>query len=851
MKMKPVRLLIYTLFSILATSLIYMALRSWTSSVYINLHPMLMPIYFAITLILFLTIWIEKLPLRDRFLLVIVHSLLTRIVFFILFYPGISGDNFQHLARERTWDIYGEYYLNLWPEPLPYLENILTKLFAFQRSLFPYGLIVSLSEMLYLDLFWIHSTLLGLLWSFFVPIIGFKIVKFLGGSDRTGLLCGCLTASAPTIMFYSLVSTANTFGFFLSYATIYFLLRVLPSSAKPNRRNLIVLLLIAFASLWAHSQTGIVSFMLMFLALSLGKAYSQRQNSPRLASCIMFLGLAISFLMLPAASIVLKYVYAAAPTTFSVTKFLGLDTYHIIFANYADYSLIQALMYGTLTLLGILGMLTYRASDEHKKLGSWFLILAFLALNTQYRIFFYFIENPPFGPQRLFAFLPFVAAPFAAMSIDFLLKKSKSILSSPVSLSLPFSRSSAVKFKFEPRYVFVIFLIGVGLSGLLVEGGLEAYRYIDHYGPVGIVSVSSLEAAQLIHEEYQRTREKYVAITDGVAQGAGPSVVGFSNREEFYVQGVSNREYYLDAMTEVSPDPLAKAASITEAPLAYLLVSMWSVSFYLGKTVDFERTIDVLTRLYEIFSVVGDGDGQIYIFRYRIPLAPSQGIGPAVEIFRDSQWSLLNTTYSYEAITKVTYRLNLTGSSMYNITGWPAYWSYEKIEPSPINVTIDANAWIGFSGYQDQNYEVTWLANEVYKNVAWKEDAFLKDWTSYDHANGSHSWASDGDIITLRASGDARYYVHLEKQIPEVRGSLMLARFSGTSNCRIGFSLYEYTNGTKQEVFSGYEPLSSDQTLLAFPLPPDRTFTLLRIWIMPNTGESVSASLDYLMIMYD
>ena len=856
MKMRPVRLLTYTLFSILAACLIYTALCSWTSSIYLNLDPVVMPIYFAITLFLFLTILNEKLTLRDRFLLVVVHSFLTRIVFFILFYPGISGDNFQTLARERTWDIYGEYYLNLWPEPLPYLQNILTKLFAFQRSLLPHGLVVSLSKMLYLDLFWIHSTLLGLLWSFFVPIIGFKIVKALGGNDRTGLLGGCLTANAPTFIFYSVVSAANTFGFFFSYATIYFLLQVLPSNVKHNRRSVIVLLLIAFASLWAHSQTGIVSLMLIFLAFSVGKAYSWRHSSPHLASFTMFFALAASFLMLPVASVVLKYLYAAAPTRFSLTKFLELSVYQIIFANYTDYTLIQALTYGTLSLLAILGMLTYRASDENKKLGSLFLVFAFLALNIQYRVFFYFIEDPPFGPIRLIAFLPFIAAPFAAISIDFLLKKSQSLLSLPISLSFPFSRSSVVKFKFDPKQVFVTFIIAIGLSGLLVEGCLTAYRNTTRSGPVAIVSVSSLEAAKLIHEEYQETREKYVAVTDGIAEGAGVSVVGFSNPEEFYVQGIRNREYYLDSLSKVSPESLVDAASITEASLVYLLASKWSFDFYLGKLVNFAKTINLLTRLYETFSVVGDGDGQIYIFRFRVPLTPFQGVGPAVTVLRDSQRTLSNTTYSYELITSVVYTLNLAGSSVYNVTGWPAYWSYENIAPSPLNVSIDANAWISFSGSQNRNYEVTWLANEVFKNVTWKEDAFLSGWTSYKHGNGSLSLMSDGDILTVSASGFAGYYVHLDKQTPELRGSLMLqARFIGTSNSLIAFSLYEQTNatlGNPKEVFwSGWKRPSSNYATLDFPLPLDYTFTIMRIWIRTIDGSRITVSLDYIMILYE
>lgn len=849
MEMRFTRLLNYVLFLTLAVWLAYVAFSSRTDSIYVSISPLLLPIYFVITAFLFWAILNEKLPLGDKFLVVILHSFLTRIIFLIILYPGVSGDSFQHLARERTWDIYGEYYLNLWPEPLPYLQNPLTKLFAFQRALFPYGLVVSLSKMLYIDLYWIHHTALSVLWSFFVPIIGFRVAKTLGGNDRTCLLAGSLTASAPTIIGYSLVSAANTFGFFLFYVTIYLLLRTLSSEAKHNRRNIIMLLIAVSASLIAHSQTGIVSFMLIILALSL-KASSAGRSQSRMAFFIMPLGLAVSFILLPASSVALKYVYAAAPTSFSLKKTFDLSVYHIIFANYADYTLNQALMYGTLSFLGILGMLLYKAQDENKKLISLFLTFAFVALATQYRIFYYFIENPPFGIHRLLVFLPFVTAPFTAISIDFLLKK---IRFPPVPLRLRSNRSSSIKLNFEPKRIFVIFLIGIGLSGLLVEGCLSNFKEAFRYGPIAIVSVTSLEAVELIHEEYQKTREKYVAITDGTTDGAGASVVGLSNPNEFYVQNPFNRDYYLTALSEVSPEPLAKAAGITKARLVYLLVSKWSVGFYLGPTANYEKIISRLSRLYEILSVVGSGDGEMYIFRFKVPLAPFQGIGPAIKVFRDSQWTSLNTTYSYEAITSVVYTLNLTGSSSYNVTGWPAHWSYEKIKTFPLNASIDANAWISFSGYPDQTYEVTWLANEVFQNVTWKEDAFLKDWASYKHKNGSHSWTSDGDIATLRASGDAGYYVHLEKKIPELRGSLMLmARFNGTSNSRVAFSLYEQTDATKREAFwSGWKRPSSNYALLDFSLPLDCTFFLMRIWIMTSDGSLISVSLDYVMILYD
>ena len=212
--------LAFTLFSLLFIVTVFSAFSSWSDSIYPSMNPQLMPLYFITTVFLLILLLSKKslLQIHHRFSLVIFHSFLTRIVSVILYYPGISGDNWVHLGRARTWDIFGRYYLLLGPVLPAEMRSIPGKIYTVQRGLLQQSLEVSLAKMFQIDVYWVHLLLMGVLWSFFVPVIAYKISRTLGGSESASLLASFMVSNAPLLLIWTAYPVANSFGlFFRSY----------------------------------------------------------------------------------------------------------------------------------------------------------------------------------------------------------------------------------------------------------------------------------------------------------------------------------------------------------------------------------------------------------------------------------------------------------------------------------------------------------------------------------------------------------------------------------------------------------------------------------------------------------
>ena len=849
--MRYMRATVYVSFSAICLSLAYLAFISWSPAVYLHINPIIMPIYFVVTLILFLIIIKEKSPLSrgDKLLVVIIHSFLTRIVSMIVLYPGISGDPTAHLGRERTWDITGQYYLLFWPEPLAELQSLVGRMYTVHRGAVQYGLVVSLSKILSIDIFWVHTATLAVLWSLFVPILAFKISKTLGGSDRASLLAPCLTASAPGSIGWSFTSTTNSFGFFFFFVTIYLLLRALRSNA--NFRDTLMLFLVVVVVMWIHSLTGIVALSVVLLAFGLKNYHSLKRKSSILALPLMFLSFTV-FVMLPAAmSIALKYIYPIGAPYFSFEKIFTFDIYHLVFAKYADYTMVQTLLYGGLMVLGIIGMVVHGQKGK-KRLLCLSLILAFITISLQYRILVYFVENPIFGTHRLLTFLPFITAPFAGISLDHLYTRFVSSFSPVTKLESSIKHISAIKYGFVQKQMAVAFIVSIGLSALIVDGNLEIFRDVARYGPVGTDSVYSMKAAKLIHEEYLSSGERYVVIADIISWDTGIGVVGTMNINELYLTKGSNQDLYIRTLKETSIAPAEEAAQVNNASLVYIMTVEWSVDRYLGKSADYQSILQSLSKNYEQFAVVGSGDGQIRVFRWRVRWEPFEGIGPEVSVIKDSELVNLNTTYSYKTLENVTHTLTLTGASTYNVSNWPKHWSYEQISPAPINLSLDADRYINFTANPALNYNIKWFDNEFYQNVVWKDDAFKSGWYIH-HGYGSYSFTSDGDVAIESIEAEHGKYLLYQKDLPSVQGaSLLVARLKGTPNAQFTISLWNGTGTQRKELFyRPYHECPYSYTLFVYSLPTNTTWT--RIWLVSRTTDGNLATVywDYVMLLYD
>ncbi len=847
------RTLIYILFIGLFLGVSLTVFLSWSETTYFSMHPLLLPIFFVLSVLLFLIVVNDNFQSSTgvKLAFVTTYSFLANVIHIALLYLGLTGDLSYHLAIERTWDKFGTHYMLLWPLDtyVSQIQGIFERLYIFQRGAAQYGLVVSLAKILCVDLFWINALLIGSLWSFFVPIIAFKVSKTLKASDRASLLAGILTANSPILIIYSWKSAGNVFGFFFFFIATYFLVKSFSNNAMG--KYIFLALLASAVSMLCHPMTGIMSLSLILLAFGIKNYYTSRRFSFSRALPIL-LGFFIVVLSLPTMSVLLRLVYPTY-SQFSFQKILSLDVYHLIFAGYVDYTFISALTYLSTTVLAIVGMVMFKAGEKEKG-PRFFLILAFVALVLQQRVFYYFIEKPLFGIHRLYALEPFVIVPFAAMAIDHFLGTQKS--SSPKVGSYRSSSKKKSRFRviFPSKEVLPTLLICISLSGLFIQGHLSSFKgdALDRE-PFGIVSSFSMEAVTLIHEEYLRNHERYVVVSDPITEYAGLALLGRSNVEELYLESAMNRKLFVEALKQTSRQTLLEAAVVNDASLVYLTIARYSVKMYAGSLADFDETVNLYSKILEKVAVLGDGERQTAVFRFRVARELHTGMGPIVTLLKDSQQIQLNTTYSYMFSDDIKYTLNMTGATNYNITDWPMYWSYESISPLPSGTSIDANTWINFTGSPTVNYTVKWVANGLFPNVIWKDDSFLHGWAFVGrYTLTSHSFTSDGDILKDSLSGETNDYANYQNDLPSLKNcTSLLVRAKGETNSRFVIQIWEdISKGWEGRAFAtAWIAPSTDYTTYIFPLPSNAILTLFWLMAMTTDGSPTTIYWDYVMIV--
>lgn len=859
LKKRDLQIATYVIVAVTFLVAIYWALSSWTP-IYLNLHPLVLPFYFAASVFMLLIILDDHLisSIASKIGIVVAHSFLARILSTILFYPGTLGDPFYHLMVSRTWFNTGIHYFNFSPYEVPEISTVIGRLYVYHRAATQHSLVVIFSRMLSIDVYWIHLCLVGTLWSLFLPIVAFKTARTIGASNRISLLAAVLMANVPILMGWSFITVPNSLGFIFFAVSIYFSAKLVTSDSK--RKYGLLAFSASTISLLTHSMAGFVAMAILLLAFSLLRYDNIRKNTTkRTRMFVLFLGLATSILILPASTVALQLVYPIQ-SSLSLSKFLNLSIQEIVLTHYSHYSFLQGIMYGAPSFLAIIGIALKRKSRKGS-MGRIFLALSFIALVAQYRIFLYFVDPSPFGEHRLLVFLPFAVAPFAAITIDYLFEwlalpkatASPSNLQSRSTKENPSKRTNASKF--TPRQVLATFLISISLSAFLAQGTLAAWEEIGQRS-VPMISIYSMEAARLIHEEYLRTGERYVVVSDKSTELAGGALVGRYNPNEYYMLSMGahpNRILYTKAIQEISVEPMFDAARTNDAVYAYLVFPRWAAKAYLGVRADYDSIVDELSKFYETFAVIGEGEGQTHIFRYRVPWNPFEGPGPAVTVIMDSEEYHMNTTSTYLLLNNVTYTLELTGASTYNVTNWPLLWSYESIKPTPAEISVDANMWINFTASPTVSYTIKWFANEFYPNVVWKDDSFFEGelgegWYYYS-GQANYTFTTDGDILKVTAEGVPKDYALFDKQLPHLNGSLSLLaqiRVVGDTICYI--ELWDDTLGKTRAFFSYGIDTGGEFATVKYLLPKDYTFTRIRLDIQTPDGSPCAFYVDFIMI---
>jgi hypothetical protein len=133
------------------------------------------------------------------------------------------------------------------------------------------------------------------------------------------------------------------------------------------------------------------------------------------------------------------------------------------------------------------------------------------------------------------------------------------------------------------------------------------------------------------------------------------------------------------------------------------------------------------------------------------------GEGPQVTVLQDNITSIQKTQFFYYDQRNVTFYASLSGHSSYNITGFPSYFSFERITPQQSSMSLDANRWINFTGSRIVNYTVYWSNTDLnYQQVGWKDDSFLDGWNSIYPAD----FATSGDIVSISSANKSWTGIH-------------------------------------------------------------------------------------------
>jgi len=758
----------------------------------------------------------------------------------ILFYPGIGGDQWYHLGYEIGLE---KGWLTTWLTSLRWATFPLAKLYMALRDTGQYILVITLSRILLVDIYWVHVFFVAVLWNIFAPLISFKIAEDITGDKRVSLISGLLTGVAPAFMHWGSVSVPNSVGFFFFFFSFYCFLKC---TSKNGRGIFIVALAGVLVSFLSHFLTG-------FAALSLLGVYIGTREYRRAPSWFpASIGwIATSALTIPFSILMLKEVYPLA-SFFSLEKFFKLDIYQLVLADYASMSAPEFLTSCALLFLSIIGILRIKTKYGAQKV---FMGLSLLVFVFQYRFLFYFIDPTPFGPTRLWAFRDLILTPYAAFTIVTLLgrnKKAPQLSKSgdkKRSVGKPlfnlFMRVRARASRVRVKKLLMLFLVVVALSSIVADGVVRYHGYLSNLIPGGRVTTAQLDAIKVIRKEYLDKGERYVAVSDHSTSIWAAGILGAFNPDE--VLFIYEDDVFREVIERPLSAPSVLASAVESAELSYhrsyevvyFVAVKTLIKFYTRE--DGQGIVDMLSNVLETFYV--SSDGEITVFQMRFLLESETGVGPEVQVFKDGILSNVSTMYSFTTQDKVTYNLNLSGSTTYEITGWPFYWRFMSVEPTPANASVDANNWINFTGTPSETYNIDWVANEFNRErIIWRDDSFLYGWEFYYAYGGLliGSFESDGTIATESVGGEPTYYTMFRREIPMIQNATLLTvHLRGGNNVEFMIQLFD-ADGVRVFLVSWTEPTLSFEEY-AWVLPTNLTYRYIAL--VARTKDGFTASL--------
>ncbi|UCE28882.1 MAG: hypothetical protein JSV85_06375 [Candidatus Bathyarchaeota archaeon] len=567
---------LYLLLVTLLLRLLFMGRSDEIYTVWQYLSPVFLPLYFITTFLLLRIIFSTE-QTKYKLLFVIVHSILSRSFFLIIFPVGDIGGSQLVLGRTRL--IFDNVIMNGWP-PWP-VTGVLERIYhAFRGLNFQTAFSVTFARMFGVDVYWTHRFLIPILWGTFVPIAAFMTAKALGANEKISVLASLLVSLFPATIVWGTYSVPNSLGYIFFASAVPFFLKYLSST---KTRTLILMLAFSFASFLGHALTGIISFSLVLLAWALKRYEDEKYSTLKTARAFLFTTFTFSTSLMPFALVYLKYFYPI-DTYFSLARLYEIPASEfvilLLFGQTVEFELSTALIFVAAPLAGLLSMIyiLYSVrkywSNRPYRVGVVFLFLGILMFLAQHRFLNLFMTNIPFPGGRLWMFRDFMAVPLVAIfvyaTISYLHHKTSNALNQ---LQLP-QKNCSIRLNSKMRkYASASVLLIMYLSAFILISGwitVSIHRAYPHFAPMQTTTYE-LDAARHID---QTTEERYIVICDQWFIYAAEMVVGVYNPNAYYFTSLDPKgvSLFLEMRREPTEATMIKAMEHNNASVAYFVI---------------------------------------------------------------------------------------------------------------------------------------------------------------------------------------------------------------------------------------------------------------------------------------
>lgn len=621
-----------------------------------------------------------------QLLMILGISILIEGIYYLVWYPSLYGDPFITLGITRyvyrtgsIFDLRNLFSHGYWMDiikgrGLPVFTTQLTRLLNF-------------------DIYWVHNIASPLVWSLIVPTSLYEVTCLLINEKPSSYPKEALFSAfagallVPVLMIWGANPTGNTLGFLFLFFSLSLTLRWV---LQGGRLYWFLAFMTILASFMTHPMPGIFGMAFLFGATVF------RKTTKSYAKVAMFTALT---LFLP-----LVLVYAGSKflpeSLVSVQNALDFETAVLTFSMFLSFA-------------GLFLSLKFKSLNRQILL----LLLGFYVIVvTDFYFSQYGLTAVAYGAERALVIAEFLFTPFIGLLISTLPRLFET------------GKSVGHGHSINPRSVFEVLLI------LLVslQSTVSVYQAFPR-NEVGIApSVYEMEAVYYISST---ATTRFVVVSDTLFSNLAVGLLGVDwgaigeNQKGGF--GTSGWEYplqqdFISMVNQPSLEILDKARDFAAADEAYFVISI--------RNPKFNETVQKMSEMLPVDKIFGDG--KLYVFKYPVPAF--EGEGPMVKIAYDdgALTEEVKSRYFYFIKKDVTYSIEVTGYSTYNVSDYPQYWLFKALTVNNVQQgfdnSSDINNFVLVRGLNPPDtLKISWAANNEYPFCGWKEDSFREGWGPY------------------------------------------------------------------------------------------------------------------------